>query len=48
MQTVSYVELTTCLAVFKSPYVGGLAHHCRRDLPHLVHRCACGIEWRDD
>jgi hypothetical protein len=49
MQTVEYA-LLTCLAVFKSqqwPYVGGLAHHCRRELPHTVHKCACGIEWHD-
>lgn len=42
--------LVTCLAAFKSknwPYVGGLAHHCRLELPHRIHRCACGIEWRD-
>ena len=50
MQAQLYEALLTCLAVFKSPawpYVGGLAHHCRRELPHTVHRCACGIEWPD-
>ena len=50
MSATKHLALVTCLAVYKSPqwpYVGGLAHHCRLELPHQVHRCACGIEWRD-
>lgn len=51
MHQPAYPKLVTCLAVYKghqSPYTNGLAHHCRRELPHSTHRCACGIEWHDE
>jgi len=54
MQASSYPQpwatLITCLAQHRTRAfpLPATVHHCRLELPHTIHRCACGIEWRNE
>jgi len=40
-------SFVTCLSRYQSPNhpLADTWHHCTKEMPHLLHRCPCGIEW---
>jgi len=35
-------RLLTCLARYR---LSGESHRCALELPHMTHRCPCGVIW---
>jgi len=48
-QSEPWATLITCLAQYRTRMwpLPETVHHCRLELPHDEHCCACGIKWRD-